>query len=87
MMNMGGSEGEKCPFDLNFDETTFKPGDLVSYRVSGRMSDMPFVGVLVEVHDDHVMLAHWDGCEPPQSNVIRGTRESRPMVSEADALA
>ena len=49
------------PFDLNFEPDTFKVGDLVSYRVDGGMMDMPFVGVLVEVHDDHVMLAHYDG--------------------------
>lgn len=86
MMNMGSSSDEKCPFDLNFEPDTFKAGDLVSYRVEGSMMDMPFVGVLVEVHNDHVMLAHWDGNTPPEGNIMRGTKTDRPVVSEADAL-
>lgn len=86
MMNMSSEGGEKCPFDLNFNPDTFKAGDLVSYRVDGSMMDMPFVGVLVEVHDDHVMLAHYDGNTTPEGNVMRGTKVDRPVVSEADAL-
>lgn len=86
MMNMSSEGGDKCPFDLNFNPDTFKVGDLVSYRVDGSMMDMPFVGVLVEVHDDHVMLAHYDGNPTPEGNVMRGTKVDRPVVSEADAL-
>lgn len=77
---------EVCPFSFNFDEKTFKPGDMVSYRVTGSLSEMPFVGVLLEVHDDHVILAHDDGCRPPKSFSMRGTRESRPLVAEEDAI-
>lgn len=77
---------EQCPFSFNFDESTFKPGDVVSYRVDGSLGDMPFVGVLLEVHDDHVILCHDDGNRPPKSHPMRGTRESRPVVSEEDAL-
>lgn len=77
---------EQCPFEFNFDETTFKAGDMVSYRVTGSLMDMPFVGILLEVHEDHVILAHADGNIPPQGTQMRGTRESRPVVSEEDAL-
>lgn len=77
---------EKCPFEFNFDEKTFKAGDMVSYRVTGSLMDMPFVGILLEVHDDHVILAHDDGKRPPEGPRMRGTLESRPVVSEEDAL-
>jgi hypothetical protein len=87
MKDMVSPGGEKCPFEFNFDAATFKPGDMVSYRVSGALSDFPFVGVLVEVHDDHVVLVHADGSSKPQGPKMRGTRESRPVVSEAAALA
>lgn len=78
---------ERCPFEFNFDATTFKPGDRISYRVTGSLSEMPFVGVLLEVHDDYVILAHDDGNRPPRGSNMRGTRESRPLVQEKDALA
>lgn len=77
---------ETCPFEFNFDEKTFKAGDLVSYRVTGSLEGMPFVGVLVEVHEDHVILAHDDGNNPPAGPRMRGTRESRPVVAEEEAL-
>lgn len=86
MKSMISDSENKCPFDLNFEPETFKVGDLVSYRVSGSMMDMPFVGVLTEVHEDHVMLAHFDGNETPEGPSMRGTLESRPVVSEEDAL-
>jgi hypothetical protein len=86
MIDMGSDIGEKCPFDLNFDPDTFKSGDLVSYRVDGSMCDMPFVGVLVEVHDDHVMLGHCGADNKPDGNIMRATKTARPLVSEADAL-
>ena len=58
---------------------SFKPGDLVSYRVTGSLEGFPFVGTLVEVHDDYVMIAG----DPNQPELLyRGTRESRPVVSE-----
>ena len=77
---------EQCPFEFNFDEKTFKPGDMISYRVTGSLSEMPFVGVLLEVHEDHVILAHDDGTRPPNGQPMRGTRESRPVVEEEEAL-
>lgn len=77
---------EKCPFHFNFDEKTFKVGDMVSYQLTGSLAGMPFVGVLLEVHEDHVILAHDDGSRPPQGTRMRGTRESRPLVQEKDAL-
>lgn len=78
MQGMGTGE---CPFEFNFEPDTFKVGDTVSYRVTGSLSDFPFVGVLLEVHDDHVVLTS----EPnnPKSR-MRATRESRPIVAEAD---
>jgi hypothetical protein len=80
MQNMGDGS---CPFEFNFDPATFKVGDVVSYRVTGSLDGFPFVGTLLEVHEDHVVLS----AEPdnPDSRV-RGTRESRPVVAEADVL-
>lgn len=76
---------EDCPFQFNFDEKSFKPGDMVSYRVTGSLSEMPFVGILLEVHEDHVILAHGDGIAP-DGLPMRGTRENRPLVQEKDAI-
>jgi hypothetical protein len=81
-MTMQDMEGEKCPFDFNFDPATFKVGDVVSYRVPEQFQDFPFVGVLLEVHDDHVILAS-DPKNPEER--YRATRESRPIVA-ADQL-
>lgn len=72
-----GEAGEACPFEFNFDETTFKIGDTVSFRVNGSLEGFPFVGTLVEVHEDYVMIAG-DPQEPEK--LYRGTRESRPLV-------
>ena len=73
--------GDSCPFAFNFDERTFKIGDTVSYRVTGSLADFPFVGTLVEVHDDYVLIS----ADPrdPHSR-MRGTRESRPVVEESE---
>ncbi|MBC2663571.1 hypothetical protein H7F50_17665 [Novosphingobium flavum] len=76
-----GETGEACPFEFNFDPATFKPGDLVSYRVTGSLDGFPFVGTLVEVHDDHVVLLP-DPTKPDER--YRGTRESRPLVDESE---
>ncbi len=78
------AEGEKCPFEFNFDPATFKTGDLVSYRVPERFGEMPFVGTLLAVHADHVEITTNDPSDP--DHVMRGTRESRPVVSAKDAL-
>jgi hypothetical protein len=78
MQGMG--EGN-CPFEFNFDPATFKVGDVVSYRVTGSLADWPFVGTLVEVHDDHVIIA----ADPMKPEVLyRGTREDRPLVDESE---
>jgi hypothetical protein len=76
MMGMG-EDGENCPFEFNFDEKTFKVGDVVSYRVNGSLDGFPFVGTLLEVHEDYVLIA----ADPGDAEVkYRGTRESRPLV-------
>ena len=78
MMGMGGGD---CPIEFNFDQSTFKPGDVVSYRVSGSLDGMPFVGTLLEVHDDHVIIAG-DPNDPAVR--YRGTRDSRPLVDASE---
>ena len=78
MIGMGGGD---CPFEFNFDEKTFKPGDVVSYRVTGSLDGMPFVGTLADVHDDHVIIAA-DANDPAVR--YRATRESRPVVDESE---
>jgi hypothetical protein len=83
MQGMGQTAGEACPFSFNFDPLTFKAGDLVSYRVTGSLEGMPFAGTLIEVHDDHVIISA-DPADP--ASRMRGTRESRPVVEEAEAL-
>jgi len=80
-METMGAEGDACPFEFNFDEKAFKAGDTVSYRVTGSLEGFPFVGTLVEVHDDHVVIAG-DPSEPDKH--YRGTRESRPLVEYAE---
>ncbi|MBA4353519.1 MAG: hypothetical protein C0409_02390 [Novosphingobium sp.] len=80
MQGMGtGGGGDDCPFAFNFDASTFKIGDTVSYRVVGNamFDGMPFAGELLEVHDDFVVIAA-DASDP--SVRYRGTRESRPQV-------
>ena len=74
-----GKQGEACPFDFNFDASSFKVGDTVSFRVS-TMEGFPFAGELLEVHADYVLIAG----DPNDSSVVyRGTRESRPLVDGA----
>lgn len=78
------TEGEgDCPFAFNFDETTFKEGDTVSYRVPEGFMDMPFVGTLLEVGEDYVVISPNDPSDPDRR--MRGTRESRPVVSMQEA--
>ncbi|MET0388105.1 MAG: hypothetical protein ABW321_19190 [Polyangiales bacterium] len=84
MLGMG-SQSEKCPFVFNFEPTTFKPGDMVSYRVSERFGETPFIGTLLEVHEDYVIISPNDPGD--RDRRMRGTRESRPEVSAAEALA
>ncbi|MDB5985885.1 MAG: hypothetical protein JWR16_938 [Nevskia sp.] len=72
---------EACPFEFNFDPTTFKVGDTISYRVP-KLGDFPFVGTIVAVNADHIDIV--DASEP--GNPLRATRTSRPIVSDAAAL-
>ena len=76
-----GEGGENCPWEFNFDAATFKVGDTVSYSVTGGLDGFPFVGTLLEVHDDYVVIS------PSESDPdarYRGTRESRPLVDEGE---
>jgi hypothetical protein len=79
MMSMGDG---KCPFEFNFDPASFKVGDTVSYRVPA-LGDFPFAAQIVAVHDDHIDIVN--PAEP--AKVLRATRESRPLVSDDQALA
>lgn len=85
MKEMISATESACPFEFNYDAATFKVGDMVSYRVPESFEDMPFAGILLEVHDDHVILAHF-GEHESGGKRMRGTRESRPEVSASDAL-
>jgi hypothetical protein len=80
MQGMGEGDDD-CPFAFNFDETAFKVGDTVSYRVTGGLDGFPFVGALLEVHADYVIISPGEN-EP--SARYRGTRESRPLVDESE---
>lgn len=84
MRGMGESADEDCPFEFNFDAATFKVGDVVSYRVPERFDDMAFVGELLEVGDDYVVITANDPTDPDRR--MRGSREDRPAVSAAEAL-
>jgi hypothetical protein len=85
MRGMGSTSGEECPIKINLDPETFKPGDLVSYRVPEAFGDTPFVGQLVSVHEEHVVLQHWTG-EDEMGDIMKATRQSRPMVRQEDAF-
>lgn len=74
---------ERCPFRFNFDPATFQVGDLVSYRVPDAFGDFPFMGTLVAVESDSVLICPND---PDNSKRLRATRESRPVVASAEAL-
>lgn len=78
---MHGLGGDACPFEFNFDPASFKVGDMVSYRVTGSFEGIAFMGVLLEVHEDHVVLTS----DPDdKESRMRATRESRPVVREED---
>jgi hypothetical protein len=75
------TQSERCPFVFNFDTETFKVGDVVSYRVTGSLEGVAFVGYLIEVHENHVVIStDSDGLE----DRMTATRESRPVVQEED---
>ena len=79
---MIGQGDGKCPFEFNFDPAKFKVGDTVSYRVP-RLGDFPFAAQVVAVHADFIEIV--DPGEP--GKVMRATRESRPVVSDEEALS
>ena len=80
MQGMGTTDGEACPFEFNFDAASFKVGDVVSYRVTS-LGEFPFMGTLVEVGKDFVMIAG----DPLHPEVLyKGTRESRPLVDASE---
>jgi hypothetical protein len=79
---MTGAGDGKCPFEFNFDPDTFKVGDTVSYRVP-KLGDFPFAAQIVAVHADSIVIV--DPGEPCKQ--LRATRESRPVVSDEQALA
>jgi hypothetical protein len=83
MKDMVDAQNTACPFAFSFDAAAFKVGDIVSYRVPEAFADMAFVGELLEVHADHVILHHYG---EDQVRPMRGSREDRPAVSKADAL-
>lgn len=85
MKSMAFGGESKCPFNINTDPATFKVGDQVAYRVPELGSDMPFVGVLLEVYDDYVILQHLDAPKG-DDHPMRGTREESPVVSKKEAL-
>lgn len=81
MQGMAGSDN--CPFEFNFDPLTFKAGDLVSYRVTGSLEGFPFVGTLIEVYDNHVIIS----VDPDDKDSrMLGTRDSRPIVQESEVI-
>ncbi|MFP5306116.1 MAG: hypothetical protein ACLGI7_09880 [Gammaproteobacteria bacterium] len=73
---------ESCPFKFNFEPATFAVGDTVSYRVPS-LGDFPFAGTIVAIHDDYIEIE--DAGEPGKR--MRATRDSRPVVSDRDALS
>ena len=75
---------QSCPFEFNFEPATFKVGDLVSYRVPERFGEMPFVGILLAVYDDYVEISPNDPNDPDRR--MKGTRDSRPIVTAKEAL-
>jgi hypothetical protein len=78
MLGMG--EGE-CPYKFNFDPATFKIGDTVSYRVPS-LGDFPFAAEIRAVYDDHIEISDYG---EPEKRLL-ATRESNPVVADADAL-
>jgi hypothetical protein len=80
-----GSGNDDCPFQFNFDASTFKPGDIVSYRVPEAFDDTPFVGEILTVEEDHLIIRHYGGLGD-DARPMRATREDRPTVTEKEAL-
>lgn len=85
MKSMVNEKDKDCPFNFNTDATTFAVGDIVCYRAPEVLGDMPFVGELIEVHEDYVVLIH-KGDMKNTGQRIRATREDYPIVGKDDAL-
>lgn len=81
MMNMGGKPGEACPFEFNFDPTTFKIGDTVSYRVP-RLDGFPFVAIIKAVHEDHIEI---EDPGEPASSCARRAKAARSFPTKRPA--
>jgi hypothetical protein len=78
MMGMGDGA---CPYKFNFDPSTFKVGDTVSYRVP-KLGEFPFAAEIKAVYDDYIEISDYG--EPDKC--LRATRESHPIVADAEAL-
>ena len=85
MKSMVNEQDKKCPFVFNTDATTFTVGDIVCYRAPEVLGDMPFVGELIAVHSDHVVLKH-HGEIGGLENHILASREDYPIVAKSEAL-
>jgi hypothetical protein len=74
---MQGMGDGSCPYAFNFDPETFKVGDWVSFRVPSVDPEFRFAGVLLEVHEDHVIVS--PNPDDP-SETYKASRESRPVA-------
>lgn len=84
MKSMIDGANEACPFQFNFDPATFKVGDTVSYTIPEAFMDMPFVGEILEVGADYVIISPNDPNDPERR--MRGSREARPIVAQSEAF-
>jgi hypothetical protein len=78
MIGMGDGA---CPYKFNFEPSTFKVGDTVSYRVP-KLGEFPFAAEIKAVYDDYIEISDYGERE----KCLRATRESHPVVADADAL-
>ena len=85
MKSMVNEHDKECPFNFNTDAKTFRTGDIVCYKAPEIFGDMPFVGELVEVHEDSVLLKH-RGEMKSSELLIRAARTDYPIVSREEAL-
>ena len=84
MKSMVNEVDKVCPFKFNTDADSFKPGDIICYYAPSLFGDIPFVGKLVEVHRDFVVLKHKDSSDLSDQR-ISATREGYPKVSREEA--
>ena len=74
-----GDGGELCPFEFNFNPTTFKVGAVVSFRIPIQFQDFPFVGTILAVYNDCIELTS-DPKDPTEW--LKATCASRPVVEQ-----